>query len=94
MPEVLAHDKLHEALAAEHRDHLDGNAVAANHDRRIRHDPADRRIAGADLLGDIDAAATDRESHLQPGLGKIALALGKLDRAERRKHRRRRETDK
>ena len=56
----------------------------------IRHDAADRRVAGADLLGDIDAAAADREAHIQPGFGEIAFALGELDRPERRKHRRRR----
>ena len=62
-----------------------------HHDRRIGHDPPDRRIAGTDLLGDIDAAAPDRIIHLQARVGKIALALGKLDRPEGGKHGRRRE---
>ncbi len=59
---IRAHDELHEALAAEHRDDLHRHAVLPDDDRRVRDDAAERHIAGADLLGDIDAAAADRDS--------------------------------
>src|SRR5215471_7967718 len=50
--------------------------------------PLPRTITGTDLLCNVDAAATDRVTHVKPGFGKIALALGELDRSERRQYRR------
>src|SRR6516225_7374223 len=88
---ILAHDQLHETLAAEHGDDLHRHAVAADHDRPVRDDAAERRVTGADLLGHVDAAATNRKAHVEAGGGEIALALGKLDRPEGRQNRRRRE---
>src|SRR6516165_856819 len=88
---ILAHHQLHETFAAEHGDDLHRHAVAADHDRPVRDDAAERRVAGADLLGHIDAAAANREGHVEAGGGEIALALGKLDRPEGRQNRRRRE---
>src|SRR5262249_44533125 len=66
-------------------------AVAADHDRAVRDDAAERGVAGTHLLGHVDAAATDREAYLEAGGGEVALALGKADRPERRQDRRRRE---
>ena len=91
MPGIRTHHELHESLAAEHRDHLHRHAVLPDDDGCVGDDAADRHIAGADLLGDIDAAAADREAHIEAGLREIAFALGKLDRPERRQQRRGRE---
>ena len=55
-----------------------------------RNDAAERHIAGADLLGDIDAAAAHRVIHVEAGLRKITFAFRDLDRTERRQDRRRR----
>src|SRR5262249_20165813 len=88
---ILAYDQLHETFAAEHRDDLHRHAVAADHDRPVRDDAPERRVAGAHLLGHVDAAAPNREAHVEAGGGEIALALGKLDRPEGRQNRRRRE---
>ncbi len=91
MPESCAHHELHEALAAEHGDDLDGHAVLTDHDRAVSDDAAERRVARPDLLCHIDAAAPDFEGHVEAGFGEIALAFGELDRAEGGKKRRRRE---
>src|SRR5262249_14632069 len=63
----------------------------AGQDRAGGDDAAERSVAGAHLLGHVDAAATDREAHLEAGGGEVALALGKADRPERRQDRRCRE---
>src|SRR5262249_10766426 len=63
----------------------------AGQDRAGGDDAAERSVAGAHLLGHVDAAATDREAHLEAGGGEVALALGKADRPEGRQDRRRRE---
>ena len=81
---IFARDELHEALAAEQRDDLDRHPVLPHHDRRIGDDAAERRVAGTDLLCHVDAAAADREADVETGGGEIALALGELDRPERR----------
>ena len=86
---VLAHHELHEALAAEHRDDLHRHAVAAHHDRPVGDDAAERRVAGADLLGHVNAAAPDRERHVEAGVLVVALAERQPDGPERRQHRRR-----
>src|SRR5262249_60765514 len=83
--------ELHDPLAAEPCDDLHRRAVAAHHDRPVRDDAAERGVAGAHLLGHVDAAATDREAHLEAGGGEVALALGEPDRPEGRQNRRRRE---
>ena len=78
---VLAHHELHEPLAAEHGDDFHRHAVAAHHDRGVGNDAAQRRIAGADLLGHIDAAASDRKLDFEPGLLEIAFALARAGSA-------------
>src|SRR5207248_1362951 len=85
---ILAHDQLHESLAAEHGHDLHWHAVAADHDRPVCDDAAQWRIAGAHLLGYVDAATADCEAHIQAGGAEIALALGELDRPECRQNRR------
>ena len=82
--------ELHETFAAEHRDDFDGYAILPHDDRAISQNAAQRRVAGADFFGDIDAAAADRVVHVQPRLRKVAFALGELDRAKGRQYRRRR----
>jgi len=88
---ILAHHKLHEALAAEHADDLHRHAIAAHHDRAVGDDAAERRVAGADLLRHIDATAADRELDIETGLLEVALALRQPNGPECRQHRRRRE---
>ena len=88
---ILAHDELHEPLAAEHRDDLDGHAVAAHHDRSVGDDAAERRVARAHLLGHVDAAARHRIAHVEPGLREVPLAFRELNRREGGKHGRCRE---
>ena len=90
MPRVLAHHELHEAATAEHADDLHRHAVAAHHDRAVGDDAAERRVAGADLLGHVDAAAADRELDVEARFLEVALALRQPDRPERRQDRRRR----
>ena len=65
---ILAHHELHETLAAEHGDDFHRHPVAPHHDRSVRHDAAERRITGADLLCYVDAAAADGEAHVEAGL--------------------------
>ena len=45
-----------------------GTPLPPHHDRSVGDDAAERRIAGADLLRHIDAAAADREAHVETGL--------------------------
>src|SRR5207245_8103474 len=52
---------------------------------------AERRVAGANLLGHVDAAAPNREAHVEAVVGEKDLALGKLDRHKGRQNRGRRE---
>ena len=85
---ILPDHELHETFAAEHRDDFDRYAVLPHDDRAISQNAAERRVAGADFLGDIDAAAADRVVHFQSRLRKVAFALGELDRAEGRQDRR------
>src|SRR3546814_11580364 len=58
---VLVDDQLHQRAAAEQGDRLHRHAVRPHDDRGIADAAADHRIAGTDLLGDIDAAL-DRKS--------------------------------
>ena len=67
--------ELHETFAAEHGDDFDGYAILPHDDRAISQDAAERRVAGADFFGDIDAAATDRIVHVQAPLAKSSLCL-------------------
>jgi len=87
MPES-SHHELHETLAAEHGDDLHRHPVAPHHDRSVRHDAAERRITGADLLCYVDATAADGEAHVEAGRGEIAFALGELDRPKSGQYRR------
>src|SRR5258708_3456570 len=52
---------------------------------------ADHRVAGADLLGDVDAALADLEGDVQPLGLEVAALLGDHERAERRQGERRRQ---
>jgi hypothetical protein len=81
---IGAHHRLHEPLAAEHGDDFHRHTIAAHDDRAVTHHAAELRIAGADLLCHVDAAASDREIHVEPGIGEIPFPLGDLQRSEGR----------
>ena len=80
---IFANNELHETSAAKHGDDLDGDAVLPDHDRAVGDDSAQRSVARADLLGDVDAAAAESEIHVNTRLGEIAFALAQADRCRR-----------
>ena len=88
---IRAHDELHESLAAEQATIFTGTPFCRTTIGASATMPPSGYVAGADLLGDIDAAAADRVAHVETGVLEIALALGEPDRSESRQQRRRRE---
>src|SRR6202044_4182056 len=79
---IGAHHELHEALAAEQANDLHRHAVLSDDNGRVGDDAAERHIAGAHLLRDVNAAAAGSEIDGEPGLLEITLALSKPDRPE------------
>ncbi len=69
--QIFTNDELHEAFAAEEDgDDLDGHAVLPHQDGAISHNAAERRVAGAHFLGDIDTATPNPQSSRQGPLGR------------------------
>ena len=70
MPESARTTSCMKPLPPNSADHFYRHAVLPDDDGRVGDDAAERHIAGAHLLGDIDAAAAGGEIHGEAGLRK------------------------